>query len=56
MRTLLIIAGMTAILLLVDTIVLDGKYRQAVWREAQNRAHTLNYNLNRMMRFAGPAR
>jgi hypothetical protein len=60
MRALLAITWPIAVLLIVDAAVLDGRYRQTAWREAQTSAQMFNYNfnyhLNRMMQFAGPGR
>jgi hypothetical protein len=53
MRILLTIVAVTAALIAIDAMAFHGTYRQAVWREAQTRANSVNYTLNRMMRFAG---
>ena len=56
MLTLFNIVLLIAVLFVIDALAFEGRGRQTIGREAQTQANLFNYNLNRMMRFAGPGR
>jgi hypothetical protein len=53
MRTLLFLALTIAVLLAVDAIAFEGRYREQAWREAAHQGDKLNYEVRSLLRKSG---